>query len=81
MSRGSACEGLVSGGSSRAEPGHSLYYFVMMVVEIAAGERRSERKQETTRSDQIKGMAQRGSIALSICLLDPRSGRAKGSLK
>lgn len=68
MSRGSACEGLVSGGSSRAEPGHSLYYFVMMVVEIAVGGR-SERKPGTTRSDQIRSMAQRGSMALNICLL------------
>jgi hypothetical protein len=42
-----------------------------MTVE-PAGERgrRSERKRESTRSDQTVSMVQRGSMALSICLLD-----------
>src|SRR5271163_2856673 len=44
----------------------------MMVVEAASGKgRRSERKRESTRSNQTGSMMQRGSTALSICL-DPQ---------
>jgi hypothetical protein len=45
----------------------------MMVVEAAGGIwRRSERKWESTHSDQTGSMVQRGSTALSICVSDPQ---------
>jgi hypothetical protein len=47
----------------------------------AVGGRKSERKSEAARSDQIKSMAHGGLMALNICLLDPRGGRVEGSPK